>query len=101
VLRIRIRIRIRPRARADLIEIWDYIAEDSVANADAFVDNIHETMQMLANQPRSGRRRAELAPDILSFPFGRYIIFYRSSRKGLEIVRILHGSRDIEAIFEA
>ena len=40
--------RISPRARMDLIrEIWSYIAEDSVANADAFIDRVHETMQGL------------------------------------------------------
>jgi plasmid stabilization system protein ParE len=33
-------LRVSPRASADLIEIWSYIADDSVANADAFIDNL-------------------------------------------------------------
>jgi toxin ParE1/3/4 len=93
-------LRISPRAISDLIEIWSYIADDSVANADAFIDKLYETIQLLARQPGSGRHREELAPGIQSFPFGRYIIFYRAVGSAIEIVRVLHGARDIENIFE-
>jgi len=94
------RLRISPRASSDLIEIWSYIADDSVANADAFIDRLNETMQLLAGKPGSGRHREELAPGMQSFPFGRYIIFYRVVSSTIEIVRVLHGARDIENIFE-
>ena len=56
-------LRISPRARADLIEIWSYIADDSVANADAFIDRLYEALQVLGRQPGSGRRREELSYD--------------------------------------
>ncbi len=92
--------RISPRASSDLIEIWSYIADDSVANADAFIDKLYQAIQALARQPGSGRHREELAPGIQSFPFGRYIIFYRVVAGAVEIVRVLHGARDIENIFE-
>jgi toxin ParE1/3/4 len=94
------RLHISPRASSDLIEIWSYIADDSVSNADAFVDNLYETMQLLASKPGSGRHREELAPGMQSFPFGRYIIFYRAVSGAIEIVRVLHGARDIQSIFE-
>ena len=94
------RLRISPRASSDLIEIWIYIADDSVANADAFIDKLYQAIQVLARQPGSGRHREELAPGIQSFPFGRYIIFYRVVAGAVEIVRVLHGARDIENIFE-
>lgn len=93
-------LRISPRAREDLLEIWSYIAEDSEENADGFIDKIHETMELLAGQPGLGRHRDELAPGIQSFPVGRYIIFYRVLSNAIEIVRVLHGARDIENIFE-
>ncbi len=93
-------LRISPRASSDLIEIWGYIADDSVANADAFIDKLYQAIQVLARQPGSGRHREELAPGIQSFPFGRYIIFYRVVAGAVEIVRVLHGARDIENIFE-
>jgi toxin ParE1/3/4 len=93
-------VRISPRARSDLIEIWTYIADDSVSNADAFIDKVDRTMRLLGSNSRAGRRREELAPGILSFPLGRYVIFYRAMRDTIEIVRVLHGARDIQTIFE-
>jgi toxin ParE1/3/4 len=72
-------IRISPRASSDPIEMWNYIADDSLANADTFIDKLYETIQMLANQSGAGHRREEFAPGILSFPFGRLVIFYLSS----------------------
>jgi toxin ParE1/3/4 len=71
-----------------------------VANADAFIDKIYETIELLARQPGSGRHREELAAGIQSFPVGRYIIFYRVVTGAIEIVRVLHGARDIENTFE-
>jgi toxin ParE1/3/4 len=91
--------RISPRASEDLTEIWSYIADDSVANADAFIDKLYETMDVLSRQPGAGRHREELASGMQSFPFGRYIIFHRAVTSGIEIVRVLHGARDIENIF--
>ena len=47
-----------------------------------------------------GRRRPELAPNIRSLTVGRYVVFYQPLFRGIEVVRVLHGSRDIESIFE-
>jgi toxin ParE1/3/4 len=94
-------VRISPRAHEDLIEIWSYIADDSVTNADAFIDRLYETMESLGRNPGSGRHREELALGIQSFPFGRYLIFYRALTNSVEIVRVLHGARDIENVFES
>ena len=46
-----------------------------------------------------GRSRSELAPDLRSFPFEAYVIFYRPLDNGVEIVRVIHGSRNIESLF--
>jgi toxin ParE1/3/4 len=63
----------RQRAADDLIELWDYIAEDSVTRADAFIDDFNAKFQLLAEQPMLGRSREELAPGLRSLPFGRYL----------------------------
>lgn len=47
-----------------------------------------------------GRSRPELGPEIRSFPVGRYVIFYLPLPKGIEVVRVLHGSRDVGAILQ-
>jgi toxin ParE1/3/4 len=93
-------LRITPRAILDLVEIWSYIADDSVENADIFVDQLNEAMQKLCRHPGMGRQRDELAPRIRSFPYQRYVIIYRPDSNALEIVRVLHGARDVESGFE-
>ncbi len=47
-----------------------------------------------------GRARPELPSGLRSFPVGNYLILYRPTDYGVEIVRVVHGSRDIEALFE-
>jgi toxin ParE1/3/4 len=45
-----------------------------------------------------GRARPELAPDLRSFPFGRYVIFYMPLSDGIDVVRVLHSARDIDGL---
>jgi len=89
----------RPLAEADILEIWDFIADDSLAAADRWVDRLDEQFRMLAAQPMIGRAREELAPGVRSFPFGRYVVFYMPMDDGIDVVRVLHGARDIDAVF--
>ena len=91
---------IRPQATADLAEIWAYIAEDSTREADAFAARVHREFRLLARQPMIGRERPELLADLRSFPVGRYIIFYLPRSRGIEVVRVIHGARDLELFFE-
>ena len=95
---------VRPRALDDLAEIWAYIArqsaDDSPDQADAFIGLVDGKFQALSRRPGLGRRRPELSPGIRSLAFGRFVVFYLPLSHGIEIVRVLHGSRDIESIFE-
>ncbi len=93
------RVTRRPLAEADIFEIWDYIADDSLAAADRWVDRLDEQFRLLAAQPMMGRARDELAPGVRSFPFGRYVVFYVPLDGGIDVVRVLHGARDIDAVF--
>jgi len=86
----------RPLATADILEIWDYIAEDSLDEADLWVDRLDEKLGLLATQPSMGRARNELAAGLRSFPFGRYVIFYVPLADGIDVVRVLHSSRDVD-----
>jgi toxin ParE1/3/4 len=93
------RVTRRPLAETDIFEIWDYIADDSLAAADRWVDRLDEQFRLLAAQPMMGRARDELAPGVRSFPFGRYVVFYVPLDDGIDVVRVLHGARDIDAVF--
>ena len=88
----------RPQAEIDLMEIWIYIAEDNQAAADAFLDSINEKCLALADSPLMGRTRDELLPGTRSFPTGNYVIFYEPINGGIDVIRVLHGARDIQAL---
>lgn len=93
------RITRRPLAETDIVEIWDYIADDNFEAADRWVDQLDEKLRLLAMQPLMGRTRDELERGVRSFPFGRYVIFYMPTDVGIDVVRVLHGARDIDTVF--
>jgi toxin ParE1/3/4 len=95
------RIYRRPQAEADVLEIWEFIAEDSVDEADRWVDRLDEKFALWATQPLMGRSRDELAENLRSMPFGRYVVFFMPVSDGIDIVRVLHSSRDVDNIFTA
>ena len=76
----------RPEAEADVIDIWGFIAEDSIAQADRWVDLLDERLQLWATQPMIGRARDELTPGIRSMAFGRYIVFFAPVDGGIDRV---------------
>lgn len=90
---------IRPEAENDLEEIWWFIAQDSPDNADRFLDRIQETCLALSGFPKLGASREELITDLRNHPVGNYLIFYFPLDDGIDVVRVLHGSRDIERFF--
>ncbi len=89
----------RPLAELDLLDIWEFIAENSPDRADEFLDRLVGKLQTLALHPGMGKRREELLAGLRSFPMGNYVVFYREIDDGIDVIRILHGSRDIEEIF--
>ena len=84
-------------AIADLQEIWQYIAQDSVEAADRVLDGLEQTFAQLLDAPLLGRSREELSPLLRSLVSGRYVIFYVSSEGQIEIARVLHGARDVQS----
>ena len=93
-------IRKRLRADAYLAEIWEYIAEDSEARADAFLEALGQKFQTLAERPSIGRARDELEQGVRSFPVGKYLVFYRPLPDGIEVCRVLHSARDLCSVFD-
>ncbi|MCK5153031.1 MAG: type II toxin-antitoxin system RelE/ParE family toxin [Spirochaetales bacterium] len=92
-------IKLSQQAIEDLKEIWLYIAIDSPDIADKFIDEIYNKCIVLSENPDLGRKRDNLLPGIRSFPFKRYILFYRKEQNIIEIIRILSAYRDIDSIF--
>ena len=89
----------KPEAENDLDEIWLHIAQDSPHNADRFLERIQESCWALADFPHMGTGRDELKTGLRCHPVGNYQIFIIPLEDGVDIVRVLHGSRDIERLF--
>ena len=91
-----------PQADSDLDDIWYYVAAKSASldAADRFVDSLTDRFFLLASHPNIGRARDEdLRPGLRSFPVGKYVIIYRIQDEDVLILRVLRGSRNIEALF--
>ena len=96
------RLTITASARADLREIRSHIAKDNPEAAHRVVERLRAKARLLAETPGMGRSRGEdLRPGLFSFPVGRHVLFYRLQPGGIVLVRVVHGSRDLPALFGA
>jgi len=91
---------ITPLAQQDVSDLWEYLAEASAERADELLNTLHEKCQTLAEFPEMGRARHELLFNLRSFAVKRYIIFYQPIEGGIEVLRVLHGTRDIDVAFD-
>lgn len=94
-----------PAAQEDLDQIHAYISEDNPEAADRVLEAALATFQDLARMPDMGRPRifkhSELSGirSLRVAGFRNYLVFYRSEAGGVSIVRVLHGARDLDALF--
>lgn len=92
---------VSPLAEEDVEEIWSFVAERDVEAADRLIDEITDRFDHLLAYPEAGRARHELLVNLRSLPVKRYVIFYQPTDDGVEIFRVLHGSRDIQGEFDS
>ena len=92
-------IRRTAQAEEDLIELWLYIAQDNPGAADRLLDEIEDKFSLLAANPQLGPARPAIAADCRYFPVGRYLILYRLIPDGIEVIRVVQGSRRLEDLF--
>jgi plasmid stabilization system protein ParE len=91
-----------PEALDDLQLIRDFIALDSVEAAERTIDHFFETFEQLAAWPRTGHVRTDLtSKDVRFWPVGSYLVVYRNHPEGIQIVAVLHGSRDVPSVLNA
>lgn len=93
------RIILTSSALQDLDEIWDYIAVEyqNPAAADSLIDEIHQRLHLVADQPMIGEAVAHLRADTRRIIIRRrYLVFYETSEAAVLVLRILHGARLIQ-----
>jgi toxin ParE1/3/4 len=88
--------RLSKEAEKDLEDLWVYLAERNDIAGDRQVAKLLDRFPMLAQFPTMGVSRDRLLEGLRSFPVKPYIIFYILIPDGIEILRIIHQSRDIE-----
>lgn len=87
-------------ASRDLNEIADYFAENSLEAGDRFFRAFNARCQQLVTFPNSGKSYGTIRPDLRGLSLAGYVIFYRISDDGIEILRVVSGRRDFPAFFE-
>lgn len=97
------RFSLAPAAKDDLAEIAKYIQEQgSEGAARRVLLEMHHSMQALADMPGMGHLRQDLSDESLRFwSVYSYLIIYRPETQPLQIIRILHGARDIASVLES
>lgn len=92
-------IRFSRAAQADMLEIWNYLFEKGPRAASMFSQSILSQMNLLREHPLAGRERPEAGHAMRSLAAGKYVVFYRVETVHLEVARVIHGARDLGAIF--
>lgn len=99
------RVRVTPQAERDIDDETLYLSEAAdTETAIRFFDATHATFKTLLTMPGIGRDRPVANTRIGSLKqwavsdFDKMLIFYRIVSTGIEIIRVLHGERDIDRI---
>jgi toxin ParE1/3/4 len=102
---MRLHLDIRPSADADLAEIAEYIAKDNIEAAIRFLESARRSMEFLTHSPKAGaeymwstNRRLRGVRKWSIDGFRQYLIFYRITTESIEIIRVVHGARDLPAV---
>lgn len=97
------RLVLSPLSLRDLQDIHDHIASDNPKAASAFLDRIDSQLLRLRKHPLIGRARPELQSGLRCVAEGAYLIIYRilDEQNNVELVRVLHGKRNIRRIFKS
>lgn len=88
----------RDEARGDLIEIGDYIAQDSRERARDFVARMKARCERIGDNPLAAPLRPKWGENVRGIVFGSYLIAYRIEGDEVLILRVFHGARDISRL---
>jgi len=91
-----------PAAKADLAEIAQFIRQRGSSEAAKRVGReLRQEMRRLADMPGMGHLREDVADESLRFwAVYSYLIVYRPDTRPLQIIRVVHGARDIPTVLE-
>ncbi len=91
-----------PSAKRDLLQLFLYIAQASGSRTVSrrFISRLRAHCHHLASLPfQMGVSRTDLAPDLRSAIFEKYVIFLRYTEDSLDMIDIIEGHRDLPGYF--
>jgi len=94
------RFEVRQTAQNDLSDIATYIARDNPERSVTFIEDLLGRIETVFERPLSFPARSEFGAGIRSAVHGRYLILFRVSESLVEVLRVLHGTRDIDSLLE-
>ena len=92
---------LRRTAELEIDQIAQFLARNSLDAALRFYDAVDETCKLLAWMPGLGKKRIARDPALAELRswsvkrFGDYLIFYLPRKGGIEVLHVVHGSRDL------
>ncbi|MCC9605924.1 type II toxin-antitoxin system RelE/ParE family toxin [Blastopirellula sp. JC732] len=89
--------RLAATAKSDLREILEYVGAQTEVGVRQLLTRFYQRFRLLASQPLLGQH-VEGTADWRFSVLGVYVIFYRPAGANIEILRILHGNRDIDSL---
>ena len=96
------RLALKPQADRDITHQFEYIAKDNLEAAIRFYNAAFRTFDVILANPNIGPARDSNDPQLKNIRvwlvkgFEKYLIFYRALEERVEILRVLHSSRDID-----
>ena len=82
---------ISTEAIRDMEQILDYLANTNINAGEKFLEEFSKKCRYLTQFPLMGRSYREIRPYLRGLPMKNYIIFYRLTEQGLEIMRVVKG----------
>lgn len=92
-------LRYSAAAERDLLDIHEYVSSRRPAAAARLLRTIDAKCRLLADEPGLGAQRDHIRKGMRLWTVGTYLVLYRIESTGIEVVRIVHGRRDLNRIF--
>ena len=93
------RVVVTAPAERDLEGIFDYIAADSPRNAKKYIGELRKRIKGIGRFPLIHPLRGDLQTDLRTASHGSHVIVFRIAEKIVEVIRVVHGARDLLALF--
>jgi toxin ParE1/3/4 len=88
------------QSERDLIAIWRYIAADNPTAATRFLERLDRRIESLASNPFLGERQPQFGENARRIVEGHYLIFYDVLPDAVHVLRVFHGARKLDELFE-